>query len=106
MQQIEVANSCILICGCDSFFIMMSELQKIKAFCAQEKGEISAQVEANKEIHAALDVKWEIVMSALNMVVKTEKTLKSVTMWHVLWSQEELESVTISSTEEFVGCVL
>jgi hypothetical protein len=36
---------------------MMSELQNIRAFCTQGKGEISAQVEANEEKHVALAVR-------------------------------------------------
>jgi hypothetical protein len=43
-----------LISDCDSFFITISEPRKRKVFAVQEKMDILAQVDANKETHIAL----------------------------------------------------
>jgi hypothetical protein len=48
---IKLANSSILISGCDSVFIKMYEPKKRKAFSIQEKTDILAQVDANKEMY-------------------------------------------------------
>jgi hypothetical protein len=49
LLRIKLANSFILISGRDSVFITMTEPRKRKAFSIQEKMDILAQVDANKE---------------------------------------------------------
>jgi hypothetical protein len=73
LLQIKLANSFILISGCNSFFITMTEPKKRKAFSIQEKMDILAQVYANKETHVALAARLGIAPSTLNTIVKSRK---------------------------------
>jgi hypothetical protein len=73
LLQIKLAKSFILISGCDSFFIMMIEPKKRKAFSFQEKMDILAQVDANKETCVALAARLGIAPSTLNNIVKNWK---------------------------------
>jgi hypothetical protein len=63
LLRIKLANSFILISGCDSFFIMMTEPRKRKVFSIQEKMDILAQVDANKETRIALAARLGIAPS-------------------------------------------
>jgi hypothetical protein len=49
----ELANSFILIFGCDSFFITVSEPKKKKEFSIQEQKVIPVKVNANNKTHGA-----------------------------------------------------
>jgi hypothetical protein len=69
LLRIKLANSFILISGCDSFFITMTEPKKRKAFSIQEKMAILAHVDANKEIRVALAARIGIVPSTLHTIV-------------------------------------
>jgi hypothetical protein len=73
LLQIKLANSFILISSCDSFFIMMSEPKKRKAFPIQDKMDILALADANKETHVALAARLGIVRSTLNTTVRNRK---------------------------------
>jgi hypothetical protein len=66
LLRIKLANSFVVISGCDSFFITMTELKKRKAFSVQEKMAILAQVDASKETQAA---RLGIAPSTLNTIV-------------------------------------
>jgi transposase-like protein len=57
----------------------MTEPRKRKAFSIQEKMDILAQVDANKETRVALAARLGIAPSTLNTVVKAGKAPKSVT---------------------------
>jgi hypothetical protein len=69
LLRIKLENSFILISGCDSFFITMTEPNKRKAFSVQEKMAILAQVDANKETRVALAARLGIAPSTLNTIV-------------------------------------
>jgi hypothetical protein len=51
----------------------MTEPRKRKAFSIQEKMDILAQVDANKETHVALAARLGFVPSALNTIVESRK---------------------------------
>jgi hypothetical protein len=68
LLRIKLANSFILISGCDSFFITMTE-PKRKAFSIQEKMAILAQVDANNETRVALAARLGSAPSTLNTIV-------------------------------------
>jgi hypothetical protein len=60
----------------------MSELKKRKAFSVQEKMDILAKVDANKETNVALAGRLRIAPSTLNTIVKNGKyTEKCYTVW-------------------------
>jgi hypothetical protein len=71
----KLANSFILISGCDSFFIMI-EPKKRKAFSIKEKMDILAQMDANKETRVALAARLGTAPSTLNTTVKSRKDTK------------------------------
>jgi hypothetical protein len=73
LLRIKLANSFILISGCDLFFIIMIVPKKRKAFSIQEKMDILAQVDANKETSVALAARLGIAPSTLNTIVKSRK---------------------------------
>jgi hypothetical protein len=52
---------------------MMIEPENRKTFCIQEKMDILAQVNANKETYVALAARLGIVLSTLNIIVKSRK---------------------------------
>jgi hypothetical protein len=66
----KLPNSFILISGCDSFFIMMSEPKQRGVFSIQEKMDILAQVDISNGTHVALTARLGIVLSTLNTIVK------------------------------------
>jgi hypothetical protein len=57
----------------------MTEPKKRKAFSVQEKMDILAQMDANKETRVAMAARLGILSSTLNTIVKAGKTPKSVT---------------------------
>jgi hypothetical protein len=73
LLQIKLANGFILISGCNSFFITMNEPRMRKAFSIQEKMDILAQVDANKETRVALAARLGTAPSSLNTIVKNRK---------------------------------
>jgi hypothetical protein len=73
LLRIKLASSFILFSDCDSFFIMMTEPRKRKVFSIQEKMDIPAQVDSNKETRVALVVRLGITPSTLNTIVKSRK---------------------------------
>jgi transposase-like protein len=58
----------------------VTEPKKRKAFSIQEKMDILAQVDANKEARVSLAARLGIAPSTLSTIVKAGKTLKSVTL--------------------------
>lgn len=77
----------------------MSEPKNRKAFSIQEKMDIVAQVDASKEACVTLAARLGIALSALNTIVKNRKDVeKCFTVWQILWSKEDPETVTISRT--------
>jgi hypothetical protein len=76
LLRIKLANSFILISGCDSFLIVMIEPKKRKAFSVKKKMAILAQVDANKETRVALAARLGIAPSTLNTIVKSRKDTK------------------------------
>jgi hypothetical protein len=71
----ELANSFILIPGCDSFFIMMSKPRQRTVFSIPEKMDILAQADTSKGWHTAVTARLGIVLSALNTIVKYWKNV-------------------------------
>jgi hypothetical protein len=76
LLRIKLTSSFISISGCDSFFIMKCEPQKRKAISSEEKMDILAQVDANKETHVALAARLGIVLSTLKTTVTNRKATK------------------------------
>jgi hypothetical protein len=62
-------------------------------------------VDANKEVHVALAARLGTAQPTLNITVnKDERHWRvSGTMWKVLWSGQEPETVTISRTQELLA---
>ena len=83
----------------------MSEPKNRKAFPIEEKMDIVAQVDANKETHVAMVARLAIMLSASNITVKNRRdTEKCYAQCGGTWSREEPETVTIARPGEFVGC--
>jgi hypothetical protein len=69
----KLGNSFILISGCSLFFIMITEQKKRKVSSIQEKMDILAQVDANKETCVALATRWGTEPSSMNAIFKNKK---------------------------------